>query len=184
MVKFNDFTRQRRKSVMRSLDVQRIARAVQSRGIDTRLWVSYGTVGVLNDQGEFVVDDGQAIFPVPNGIVVDVRLEPSGHLITANYHGVAAGRLGSILFPIIQGDQVLVIIPDGDLNSASVACLPLGSNATPSAQIPSDFSNDNTPRVLIDLKCPLDIRVLGAVRIDSVNLKLNGRTVVRGTDPI
>jgi len=162
-------------------DMARIGKALASRGLDTRFWISSGTVGVLGDSGTFSVDDQQAVYPVPGGVLIDVRLEPCEQYVTARYHGVSAGRFGHILVPVFQGDEVLVLVPDGDLRHPAITALLLGSNI--GAPISADWGNDPTPRVLFDLNVPLEIRAPG-VTITSAGLMLNGRMVTPGEDTI
>ena len=168
--------------VRRTPDVQKIARSLRGPGNDTRAWFSAGTVGVFSDRGEWLTEGEaarDAIAVERDGAVVDVRLEPSGEFVTARYHGVQAGRWAVILAPIAPGDEVLVAIPDGDLNSAAIAIVGVAANRT--ALIPADWNND---RLLIDgLAVPVHIRG-AAVTIESPNLVLNGRRVARSTEPL
>lgn len=181
--------RKRAAGPARSVDVQRVARALAGPGNDTRVWFSAATVGYINDQGEFVTGDGgdaalrraarDAIACERDGVLVDVRLEPTGEPVTARYSGVSFGRFGGALVPVTPGDEVLVSISGGHLNSAAVAIVAILSNAT--AKIPADWAND---RLLIEARRGA-VHIRGpAVRIDSPNLILNGRTVARGTEPI
>ena len=175
--------------IKRTLDVQRVAKAIAGPGIDTRSWLEAGTVGILNDQGEFVTGDGggdgaaaearDAVACERDGAVVDLRLEPSGQFVTARYHGISAGRYGGIFVPLTPGDEVVVAIPGGDYNSPAITIVAIASNET--AQIPADWAND---RLLIEtIRGPLHLRG-PAIRLDSPNLILNGRTVASGTEPI
>ena len=176
-----------RGGVQVSPDVERIARALAGP-YDTRLWVSVGTVGYKDDRGTFIAtaDDAGANDPPGKptvyadvlGPVVDVRLEPSGDFATAFWAGVGVGEYGSILVPILPGDLVVVLMPDGDLNSPSntiVALLPCEV-----AQIPDDWANDT---VRFDLRVPLEVRA-PAVEIRAPTLRLNGRSVLPGADTI
>lgn len=193
----NDVTPKGRASLIRprggvgrpSIDIQRVAQALAGPGIDSRFWVSAGTVGTRDDDGSFsttaTVDSPGSGPPVPEavyvdelGLVADVRLEPSGDLVTARYNGVGVGRFGSILVPLRGGDEVVVVIPDGDLNSPSIAIVALLADET--AKIPTDWNND---RVLFRLNVPLEIRG-PAVDIRSPNLQLNGRQVPFGSENI
>lgn len=171
-------TTARRRGVGRPpVDVQRIAKALAGPGIDTRFWVSAGTVGVFDGE-EFVTTDKQAVYVDRLGPVVDVRLEPCGEFVTARWGGIGCGRFGFMLFPLRPGDEVVVLIPDGDLKSAAISIVAVLSNQT--ARVPSNWNND---RVLFDLNVPLDVRA-PAVRIQSSNLQLNGRKVSSGTEGI
>ena len=167
----------RRGGVARTIDVQRLAKALASEGIDTRFWVSAGTVGVLEDDGTFKTDR-DAIFADRKGAVVDVRLEPKGVFVTARWSGLGCGRFGCILIPITPGDEVAVMFPNGKLNSASLSIVAMLSNET--AKIPADWNND---RVLFDLNVALEIRA-PFLSLRSGNLRINGRQVNPGADPI
>jgi hypothetical protein len=154
-----------------SIDVQRLAKAISGPGTDTRFWLSAGTVGLLDDNGEFNTSNKEAVYVDRLGAVVSVRLEPSGEVIAARYNGISCGRYGFMLIPIRPGDEVVVSIPDGDLNSPAITVVSLASNET--AKVPSDWNND---RVLFDLNVPFEVRG-PAIKITSTNLQLNGRVV-------
>ena len=175
-------TRRAPASVRSGPDVQRLAKALSGPGIDTRTWFAQGTVGVFTDRGEFVTSGElgrDAVACEADGVVVDVRLEPSGEFVTARYHGISAGRWAVVLAPIAPGDEVLVGIPDGDFNSPGIVVVAVAANAT--APIPTDWAND---RLLIEgLTVPVHIRG-PSVSIESPNLLLNGRRVFRSPEPI
>ena len=154
-----------------TIDVQRLGKAIAAPGVDTRFWMASGTVGVQDDQGEFRTDDPEAVYVDDKGAIVSVRLEPNGEIINCRYNGIACGRYGFMLIPILPGDEVTVAIPDGDLNAPGITIIAIASNET--AKIPTDWNND---RVLFDLNVPFEIRG-PSVRIRSPNLELNGRPV-------
>lgn len=165
--------------------MQRIGKAAAFAGIDPRYWVSGGTVGVFNDQGEFITADTDekiapdAVACEKDGVLVDVRLEPIGRFVSARYHGVHAGLAGSILVPIKAGDEVLVLIPDGRLNSPGISIVTILSNAI--ATIPTDWKND---RVLIDSPAyPVHIRS-NSIRLDASSVLIKGRPVRNSQEPI
>jgi hypothetical protein len=122
------------------LDTRRLAESLRTPGIDPRHWVSYGTVGTVGDKGEVSYTDTHAIYIGPEGVEVDVILEPSGIACTCHYAGIAGGVSSTILAPIHPGDRVLVCLPDGDfsgpptivaiLHSAAVP-VPLGADRKP-----------------------------------------------------
>lgn len=159
-------------------DIPRIARALRSPGIDPRTWLTTATVGVRNENGDFITDDPEGIYADRLGAVVSVRLEPSEQIVTAHWSGVSVGRFGVLLFPLRPGDDVLVAIPDGDPNSDGIEVV--GAKADQTALIPQDWNND---RVLLSTVVPIEIRG-PAVKIDSPNLGLNGRKVNRGPEDI
>lgn len=163
------------------VDVSRLATGTAQAGNDPRYWVCAGTVGAVSDDGEFITKGETARgarAAERKGIIVDVRLEPLGRSISVRYHGIGAGRAGCLLVPVMPGDDVVVLITDGDLNSASICALLTGANAT--AQIPEDWAND---RVLFDLSVPFHVRA-PAISLESSHLKLNGRRVGNSGEPI
>lgn len=170
----------------RQPDVRRVAAGLQSRGIDSRFWLSMGTVGSLDDRGQFIAQGDAAyingrplsVAVEDDGIIADVRLEPTGETISARFHGVSIGQMGSILFPLYPGDEVIVGIPDGDLNSPGISILAVAGNAR--APVPTTWAND---RVLMQLHTALEISAPG-IRISSGNLVLNGRRVTPGPEAI
>lgn len=174
----------------RKPDVKKLSGALASRGIDTRFWLAAGTVGSVADNGTFVAQGEEAYIGEGNderalavatetdGIIVDVRLEPLGTIITARYHGISCGYYGAVLVPISPGDEVIVGIPDGDFNSPAITILAIAANEQ--APIPSDWNND---RMLIEMRAAVEIRA-PAISLESNALSLNGRRVGRSPEAI
>ncbi len=144
--------------IRRGLNTRRFAEALKCSGIDTRHWVSYGTVCTINDEGIPDYTDLRAVYCGPEGVEVDVILEPINVPVTCLYSGIAGGRHTIISAPISPGDLVLVALPDGDptvppvivaiLNSAAHK-VPLGHDRKPI------FRNDH---VFIWTDVDIDIR--------------------------
>jgi hypothetical protein len=99
--------------VVGSIDVSALREGIASPGMDTRYWCSRGTVGTIDDQGEFHPDDPHAIWNGPEGVECDVKLEPLEQMVTALWSKGDAES--SDIGPIRPGDQVLVECPGGDL---------------------------------------------------------------------
>ena len=99
--------------VVGSIDVSALREGIASPGMDTRYWCSRGTVGTIDDQGEFHPDDPHAIWIGPEGVECDVKLEPLEQMVTALWSKGDAES--SDISPIRPGDQVLVECPGGDL---------------------------------------------------------------------
>jgi hypothetical protein len=112
----------------RAVDVTRIAEAIKMPGIDPRHWVSYGTVGTERDDGTFDTTDPKAVYNGPEGLEVDVLLEPLGFAVTAHYSGIHGGAKATIVAPIKAGDRVLVVLPEGELTYPVIVAV-LHSNA-------------------------------------------------------
>lgn len=114
-------------SIKRAWDLRRIGRAIAAQGLDLRHWVSYGTVASVGADGGPNYGDPQAILVTPAGVEVDVILEPSNYPVTCKW-GMQAGAV-YICTPINPGDQVVVILPDGDVSMVPViSCITSGSS--------------------------------------------------------
>ena len=154
-------------SIRTGIDQASLRKATQGVGSDLRHWVSHGTVCTLDTEtGELDYKDKRAILNGPEGVEVDVELEPLGHHVTCLYSGIQAGE-ATILAPIRPGDRVLVVSPDGDLTTPIIVNIlhsrsnrqPLGDDKKPifdnarliihTKTVPIDVRTGNA-RVLID----------------------------------
>lgn len=160
----------------RGIDVRRFAEAIKGHGIDLRHWASHGTVCTVDDSGNCNFSDPDAVIVAPDGVWADVVLQPLEIPVTARMQLGVGGGTCTILCPLRAGDEVLVIIPDGDLNNppAIVAILnsqgvkiPLESDGRPV------FKND---RLSIFAKgVPIEIRTDAG---NKVHLQTDGDAVV------
>lgn len=127
-----------------TFDRQRLALAIQAPGIDPRHWCSYGTVGTTDDEGEFDPTDPLSIYIGPEGVEVDVLLEPLNIPVTCVYTGQQQGTRASVISPIQPGDRVLVVMPDGDLSlpPVVVCVLPAAHDLMPNDGGSPVFQND------------------------------------------
>lgn len=128
-------------------------------------WCSLGTVCTLNSaDGEYDYADKRAVISKPEGLTVDVRLEPLDiHIACMDARGLAGEA--TMMSPIRPGDLVLVECPDGDLTTTVITAIvqsrsnrqPLGEDRKPI------FRND---RLLVHTKTvPIDIRTAGGVQL-------------------
>lgn len=154
-------------NIRRVLDTRRLAEALKAPGIDTRHWVSYATVCTVDDEGTVNPNDHRAIYVGPEGVEVDVLLEPLGIPVTCKYAGCAGGREAVIMAPIRPGDRVLVTLPDGDAMQTPVILAVLNSAEH---KVPLDidrkptFKND---RVMVWSRVlPVEI-IAGTIRLGS-----------------
>lgn len=158
-------------------DVRRLSSALAAAGIDLRHWVSYGTVGTVDDKGQADYADKRAVYVGPEGVEVDVILEPLNIPVTCTYAGIQGGASTSIYSPIRPGDRVLVTLPDG-LPSSSPVIVSIMHSAT--SQLPLDpadkkpyFRND---RLLVHTRdVDVDVRTAGGSR---VQVKQDGTVVL------
>ena len=139
--------------------MRRLSKGLAQPGMDDRYWVSYGTVGVMSEDGEFDPTDPHAIYNGPEGVEVEVLLEPLGIPCVCVYAGIYGGRKCTIFAPIKAGDRVLVGLPGGDPSAVPVIIavlhnaedvVPLGEDRKPV------FRND---RLFVWIQDgPIDIR--------------------------
>lgn len=169
-----------------TVDIQRLARALASPGIDSRSWFEVCTVGVLDENGEFStvapVDAPRSSLAVAvqrEGAIVSVRIESTGEVIFVRYNGISCGRFGSMLLPVRPGDEVLVAFPSGSTRHASSSIIAILSNAT--APIPADWANE---RVLFVMNVPFEVRAPTITLSAAGGITLNGRPVGPGPEGI
>lgn len=84
-------------------------------------WVSYATVDPDTKEAKSVVfedDDGN---PSPYGPMVQVTLQPSGVAMQCRVGSGVAGEGEADFYPFVAGDEVLVVIPEG--NQRAGACI-------------------------------------------------------------
>lgn len=150
-----------------TLDTRMLAEALKGPGIDSRHWVSYGTVGTVDDQGNANYSDARSVYVGPEGVEVDVILEPLGLPVTCHYYGVQGGQSVTFLTPIHAGDRVVVILPEG-----SPATPPVIVAILHSAHDKVPIGDDNLPifrndRVFLWTKdVDIDIRTKNGARVD------------------
>jgi len=143
------------------LDWRKVGEGLKASGMDLRHWCSYGTVGVVGDDGKFDPTDMHAVLVAPDGVWVDVRLEPTLIPVTARVQ-LGVGGTAHIMAPIYAGDEVLVVIPDGDLMNPPVVVAILNSQG---AKVPVGkdrkpvFKND---RLLLQVKAGMPVELNGS----------------------
>lgn len=170
--------------VRRELDLPKVRDAMK----DARAWCSYGIVATVGDDGTINDTDQHAVLIAPGGVAVDVVLAPSEEPVTCRYAGIAGGPDVTIYAPIHAGDEVLVVIPDGQLGLPPVIVAIMTSRAAP-LPIENDgkpvFRNDRLS--IFSRTVPIEIRTPGgSVRVEpdgKVNLGAPdaGEQLVLGT---
>lgn len=136
----------------RPIDQATAAQTVRSPGIDPRQWISVGLVTAGNENDEIVIFDESEGQPL-----VRVLLEPSKIPVVARVGGQVAGNGEGDWHPFVEGDEVLVAIPEGNERAGCVILcrLPNGIDKFPmdsvAGQDPTTntfaFSRRRTPRV-------------------------------------
>lgn len=155
-------------NIRRTPDAKRIAASVAAPGIDTRTWVTSAAVAVSGG-GETSFTNPHAVLTEPAGVLVDVLLMPSGVPVTCRYYGSYGGKHGAISFPVAAGDNLLVLLPEGNPMALPVALPPMHS-----ANFPMPVGDDGKPvfkndRILIyGTAVPIEVRTKGGaiVRLD------------------
>lgn len=79
-------------------------------GTDSRIWVSYGTI---EPDGDLEGEERALTFDEDAGPLVEVRLHPSDKVVTCRIATQVSGVLQSQYTPLIEGDEVLVVLPMG-----------------------------------------------------------------------
>ena len=96
------------------LDLNVLAAAIARPGMDPRVWVSYGLVAPDNE------DHKSVEFDAGWGPTVWVVLQPHDQLVACRVAASVAGNGEAEWVPFTSGDEVLVLIPEGDTRSVSV----------------------------------------------------------------
>lgn len=87
---------------------------VSGPGTDTRQWCSWGQVIPGTAAAPSIrFKDGQGN-ALPHGVLIDVKLEPSGVVVPCRLISPCAGNGEGEYHPYVAGDEVLVLIPEGD----------------------------------------------------------------------
>jgi hypothetical protein len=151
--KNNPFRRGRRWA--KPIDQSTMGQALRQPGIDPRQWVSIGLVTAGGEGDDIVVfdeDEGQPL--------VRVLLQPSKIPIFARVGSPATGAAGNgegEWTPFVEGDEVMVVIPEGDERSGAtiIARITNGIDKFPMESVAGQdpttntfaFSRRRTPRV-------------------------------------
>lgn len=103
------------------IDAASLADLFSRPGIDPRSWMSYGLVEPDPSASEHSVifndDEGN---PLDHGVLISVKLQPSGVKVTCRVSGSCAGVGEGEYHPFGPGDEVLVAIPNGNEHSGCV----------------------------------------------------------------
>lgn len=102
----------------RGFDAVTMGEALARPGMDTRQWVSYGTVSPQQNVDGEVVDSVE--FDDELGPLVNVRLQPSDIDIRCRVAQRFAGAGEGEYSPFVEGDEVLVVLPLGDERAGCV----------------------------------------------------------------
>lgn len=89
-------------------------------GADPRQWISYGTVDPDTPEARSVRFTDENGLPLPTGPLVTVTLQPSGVTVPCRVSGSCAGNGEADWFPFLGGDEVLVVVPEGDERAGCV----------------------------------------------------------------
>jgi hypothetical protein len=106
---------------MTEMDSTSMAHLFSHPGADTRQWLSYGLVCQAvagGDQSVRFTDDTGAT--LPQGVLVDVTLQPSGITVPCRVGAQSAGNGEGEFNPFGPGDEVLVAVPEGNERAGCV----------------------------------------------------------------
>lgn len=102
------------------IDLATIADGLSRPGSDTRSWTTIGLVEPETDQAKSTVFSDQSGNPIPYGALVLVKLQPGGNVIPCRVAGSCAGNGEGEWHPFVGGDEVVVLVPDGDEKNGGV----------------------------------------------------------------
>jgi hypothetical protein len=126
------------------MDITSISQAFAHPGADPRQWVSYGlvdadTAGQRSVQ--FNDENGNAL-PYP---MVNVTLQPSGIPVACRVAGQTAGQGTGEWHPFVAGDEVVVLVPQGDERQGCVIIgrLNQGRDTFPTMVAGNDTTKNN-----------------------------------------
>jgi len=98
-----------------------LASNLRELSADTRAWSSYGIVEPDGSGGEHSVRfNDESGNPLPHGVLVDVKLQPSGNVVPCRVGSQCAGNGEGEYHPFMPGDEVMVMIPEGDERAGCV----------------------------------------------------------------
>jgi len=100
---------QRRRS-NRAMDARTMGETFSFPGIDPRQWFSYGVVDDMTDDDP----EPSVVFDEEYGPLVKVTLHPSMTPANCRVAGSVAGNGEGEYHPFVAGDEVLVLIPEGN----------------------------------------------------------------------
>ncbi len=112
--------RQGSSGMVGAFDAASMAAAFARPGIDPRQWCSMATIDADTDSArsvQFTDDDGNTN---PYGPLISVTLQPSGISMVCRVAGAVAGEGEADWYPFIGGDEVVVLILEGDERAGGV----------------------------------------------------------------
>lgn len=175
-----------RTRIGRKIDSQRLAQMVSSPGIDPRVWVSLCVVDkvVVDDDGVF------ADVHVMSTATTDDEGNVVAQLMTVRVAADYAGNGFGLFFPPLEGDEVLVVYPDGNPDHGGILAKRLWSASDPPPQVAKNNSADAL--LMIDKDRTLRLQVQGkgnvAIIADQGKVLLGAETgtipVARKNDPV
>ena len=102
------------------LNAATVRELAKGPGIDTRQWLSNGTVEIGTADQHPVRFNDETGAPLQHGVLVDVKLRPSGIVVPCRVASACAGNGEGEYHPFVDGDEVLVAIPGGDERAGCV----------------------------------------------------------------
>jgi hypothetical protein len=98
-------------------DRTQFAKAFSTPG---QTWVSYGVVDADTKDSPAVIFKDENDKPLPYGPMVSVTLQPTGVSVTCRVAMQVAGVGEGEWYPFVGGDEVLVVIPEGNERAGAV----------------------------------------------------------------
>lgn len=127
-----------------AFDATTMREALSGPGMDTRSWVSLGWVQPDTTDGHSVSFNDEQGNPLPNGVRVLVKLEPSGTLVSALVGSQVSGEGEAEYHPMGPGDVVVVVMPNGNEIGCVIICrISLSQDTYPQKVAGMDVTQNN-----------------------------------------
>lgn len=101
-------------------DIATLRELFAGPGQDPRNWVSYGTVLIGTPDQPSVRFNDEDGAPLEVGVLVDVELHPSGVVVPCRVAMQVSGAGCGEFHPFVDGDEVIVVIPEGSERAGCV----------------------------------------------------------------
>lgn len=147
-----------RSRIGRKVDAQRLAQLVSTPGIDPRVWVSLCIVDSVTV--EDATPDGEGGIFADVHIMSTATLDSDGNVVaqkeTVRVAGDYAGKGIGLFFPPAEGDEVVVIWPDGNPDHGGILVSRLWSASDP----PPKPAIDNPTDAILMVGKDVNLRIV------------------------
>jgi phage baseplate assembly protein gpV len=102
------------------IDLSTVSDGFARPGSDTRSWTTIGLVEPETSDAHSTIFSDESGNPIPYGALVMVKLQVGGNVLPCRVAGSCAGNGEGEWHPFVGGDEVIVLVPDGDEKNGGV----------------------------------------------------------------